>query len=249
MKLNLLSIYFLLLVTSCFGQNEVRKDSLSIVFAYNQSEILHADQFLEQLKAVDVSSLTTICLIGYTDSSGSFSRNTNLAADRIRAVEDLLKSTTFNRTEIETVNANETSGFRVVPDELNRRVDVLFYGKKELPKLAFELNKPLNLNINFIGGRADFLPESYPNLIKLRNLMVEDTTLLLKLHGHVCCADDMELSKKRAYAVMSYLSQNDVDYRRMTAEGFSNSKRLVPDDSEMNMSLNRRVEAIFYRKE
>ena len=77
--------------------------------------------------------------------------------------------------------------------------------------------------------------------------MVEDTTLLLKLHGHVCCADDMELSKKRALAVMNYLSQNDVDYKRMSAEGFSNSKPLVPDDSETNMSLNRRVEAIFYR--
>ncbi len=249
MKLNLLSIYFLFLAASCFAQNEVRKDSLSVLFAYNQSEILDTDQFLEQLKKVDVSSLSVVRLIGYTDSSGSFSRNTHLAADRIRSVEDLLKTTALSRVKIETVNANETSGFRLVPDEQNRRVDLLFYGKKEVPKLAFELNKPLNLNINFIGGSAEFLSTSYPNLIKLRNLMVEDTTLLLKLHGHVCCADDMELSEKRAYAVMSYLSQNDVDYQRMSAEGFSNSKRLVPDDSETNMSLNRRVEAIFYRKE
>ncbi|WP_300665755.1 OmpA family protein [Fluviicola sp.] len=249
MKLNLLSICFILSCSSCFAQDEVRKDSLSVLFAYNQSEVFHTDQFLEQLKKVDVSSLSVIRLVGYTDSSGSVSRNNHLAADRIKAVEDLLKNTALSRVKIETVNANETSGFRVVPDEENRRVDILFYGKKEVPKLAFELNKPLNLNINFIGGSAEFLSGSYTNLVKLRNLMVEDTTLLLKLHGHVCCADDMELSKKRAFAVMNYLSQNDVDYKRMSAEGFSNSRRLVPDDSETNMSLNRRVEAIFYRKE
>lgn len=249
MKLTLLSICIHFLFASCFAQNDVRKDSLSTFFAYNQAEIFHVDQFLEQLKTIDASSLSVLRLVGYTDSTGSLSRNTDLAAERLKTVADLLKETPLRNIRIEIVNANETSGFRVVPDELNRRVDLLFYGKKELPKLAFELNKPLNLNINFIGGRADFLPESYPNLTRLRNLMVEDTTLLLKLHGHVCCADDMELSKKRAFAVMNYLSQNDVDYQRMTAEGFSNSKPLVPDDSETNMSLNRRVEAIFYRKE
>lgn len=249
MKLNLLFLCISFSFASCFAQNEMKSDSLSALFAYNQSEVLNTGQFLEQLKAVDAASLSVIRLTGYTDSSGSFSRNNVLADERIKAVEDLLKKTALNRIRIETVNANETSGFRVVPDELNRRVDLVFYAKTEVPKLAFELNKPLNLNINFVGGSAEFLSGSYPNLIKLRNLMVEDTTLLLNLHGHVCCADDMELSKKRAYAVMSYLSQNDVDYKRMTAEGFSNSKRLVPDDSETNMSLNRRVEAIFYRKE
>lgn len=249
MKPALLSICLHFLFASCFAQNEVRKDSLSTFFAYNQAEILHVDQFLEQLKTMNVSALSRIQLVGYTDSTGSLSRNSDLAAERLRAVADLLKETPLRNVRIERVNANETSGFRVVPDELNRRVDLLFYEKKELPKLAFELNKPLNLNINFVGGSAEFLSTSYPNLIKLRNLMVEDTTLLLKLHGHVCCADDMELSKKRAFAVMNYLSQNDVDYQRMTAEGFSNSKPLVPDDSETNMSLNRRVEAIFHRKE
>lgn len=249
MKRTLLSICLHFLFASCFAQNEERKDSISTFFAYNQAEILHVDQFLEQLKTTDASTLSLIQLVGYTDSTGSLSRNTDLATERLNAVVDLLKETPLGKIRIETINANETSGFRVAPDELNRRVDLLFYGKRELPKLAFELNKPLNLNINFIGGSAEFLTTSYPNLIKLRNLMVEDTTLLLKLHGHVCCADDMELSKKRAFAVMNYLSQNDVDYQRMTAEGFSNSKRLVPDDSETNMSLNRRVEAIFYRNE
>jgi outer membrane protein OmpA-like peptidoglycan-associated protein len=249
MKQGLLFILLILSLQAVFAQKEIQKDSISVSFAYNQSEVLDANKLITQLSKIEPASLSFIQLVGYTDSTGSLERNNTLAADRIKSVEVLLKESGFNQIKVETINANETSGFRAVPDELNRRVDLLFFVKVSPPKLAFELNKPLNLNINFKGGTADILPISYPNLEKLKNVMLEDTTLQLKLHGHVCCANDMELSVKRAYAVMRYLSLNDIDYKRMLAEGFSNSMLLFPDDSEEHMSQNRRVEAIFYRKE
>lgn len=249
MKLRLLFILLNLSFQCIFAQKEVQKDSIAILFAYNQSELLDADKLITKLDQIDVSSLLFIRLVGYTDSTGSLKRNKALAEERIKSVEGLLQKTGLNRIRIETVNANELSGSRAVPDDLNRRADLLFYVKNTPPKLEYELNKPLNLNINFKGGTADILPVSYPNLEKLKNVMLEDTTLQLKLNGHVCCANDMELSLKRAYAVMRYLSLNDIDYKRMSAEGFSNSMELVPDDSEEHMSMNRRVEAIFYRKE
>lgn len=250
MKLNLLFFSFICSFSSCFAQSEVQIDSISALFTYNQSEVLNAEDLLLKLNKIEASSLSLIRLVGYTDSTGSLKRNKVLAADRIRSVEILLKSSGLNQVKIETVNANELSGFRAIPDELNRRVDLLFY-TKSIPsnsKLTFELNKPLNLNINFIGGKADFLTSSYPNLEKLKTLMLEDSTLQLNLHGHVCCDNDYELSVKRANAVMSYLIQNDIDQNRLSAEGFSNSKLLVPDNSEANMAINRRVEAIFFRK-
>jgi outer membrane protein OmpA-like peptidoglycan-associated protein len=251
MKLSLLFILLTLSFQSVFAQTEVQKDSIAVLFAYNQSELLDADKLITQLEQIDASSLSFMRLVGYTDSTGSLKRNKALAEERIKSVEVLLQKTGLNRIRIETVNANELSGYRSVPDELNRRVDILISGKKSTPAptIVFELDKPVNLNVNFVGGKADILPVSYPNLEKLRNILLEDTTLLVKLHGHVCCADDMELSVKRAYAVMRYLSLNDVDYKRMSAEGFSNSMELFPDDSEEHMSMNRRVEAIFYRKE
>jgi outer membrane protein OmpA-like peptidoglycan-associated protein len=234
-----------------FAQNEILKDSLSASFAYNQSDIPDPEKLLTQLSKQDAALLTVIKLIGYTDSTGSLKRNKVLAADRISSVEIILRSSGLDQVKVETVNANETAGFRIAPDELNRRVDVLIYGKKavEKPKLAFELNKPVNLNINFAGGQAVFLTISYPNLEKLKALMLEDTTLQVKLHGHVCCDNDMLLSIKRAEAVRQYLISNGVDKARMSAEGFSNTMELVPDDSEEHMSMNRRVEAIFYRKD
>ncbi|WP_343635927.1 OmpA family protein [Fluviicola sp.] len=237
-------------VAFCRAQNEVRKDSITASFAYNQSEILDAEKLLSQLEKMDASSLTLIRLVGYTDSTGSLKRNKALASDRIRSVERLLNNSGLNRVKVETLNANETSGFRTAPDVLNRRVDLLVYGKITVtkPKLTVELNTPLNLNINFVGGKSEFLTSSYPNLEELKNLMLEDSTLQLKLHGHVCCDNDMPLSIKRAEAVMNFLVQNGIDPKRMSAQGFSNTMELVPDNSEEHMSMNRRVEAIFYRK-
>jgi len=223
------------------------------LFAYNRAEVVNADELLARFSQLDASGISSVRLSGYTDSVGSLARNEVLAAERIRSVKEILTRTGLRKLKIESVNANETSGFRAVPDELNRRVDILFFAKNTPPKpkptLTFELNKPVNLNVNFKGGTAEFLTASYPNLEVLKKTMLEDTTLMLKLQGHVCCADDMDLSVRRAYAVMRYLSQNDIDYKRMTAEGFSNSRLLVPDDSEEHMSINRRVEAIFYRKD
>ncbi|MDF3029313.1 MAG: OmpA/MotB domain protein [Fluviicola sp.] len=251
MKSSLLFIFTILTFSLCFAQNEVHRDSITVSFDYNQSEILDREKLVSQLMKMEVSSIAAIRLIGYTDSTGSLKRNKVLAANRIRSVERVLESSSLSMIKVETVNANELSGFRVAPDELNRRVDLLIYGKNNVSttKLSFELNKPLNLNINFVGGKAEFLSESYPNLEKLKKLMMEDTTLLLKLHGHVCCDNDMALSVKRAEAVMQYLIRSNIDKKRMSAAGFSNSMELVPDDSEAHMSMNRRVEAIFYRKE
>lgn len=250
MKPSLLFIFILFSLSFGFAQNDAQKDSIAILFAYNQSEVLNAENVLAQLSKLDASSLTRIRLTGYTDSTGSLARNKILAAERIRSVTTLLKKTNLDHIEVESVNANELSGFRAAPDELNRRVDLLVFVKHNAgsSELAFELNKPLNLNINFIGGKAEFLSGSYPNLEKLKNLMLEDPTLQLKLHGHVCCDNDMELSVKRAEAVKEYLIKNGIDQKRMSAEGFSNRMRLFPDDSEAHMSINRRVEAIFYRK-
>lgn len=251
MKPIILSLFVSFPTISCFAQNEIRKDSLTASFGYNLSEILNAENLVSKLDKLDASSLTVIKLVGYTDSTGSLKRNQVLASERIRSVQTLLKSSGLKQVRVETVNANETSGFRTAPDELNRRVDLLIYGRNIVtkPKLAFELNKPLNLNVNFVGGKAEFLSTSYPNLEKLKVLMLEDTTLHVKLHGHVCCDNDMPLSVKRADAVKQYLISNGVDKTHIAAEGFSNTMELVPDDSETHMSMNRRVEAIFYRKD
>ncbi len=252
MKLNLLFSLLFCSVLPGFAQNNPQKDSISASFAYNQAEILDPESLLKYLDKIDPSSLTVIKVIGYTDSTGTLERNKELAADRIRSVESVLKSSGLSRVKVETVNANELAGSRIVPDELNRRVDILIYSENtgsSKSKLVFELNKVVNLNINFVGGQDVFREESYQRLDQLLEILTGDSTLNVKLHGHVCCAADYELSVKRANAVVNFLKRNGISASRITAEGFSNTRLLVPDNSQTNMSINRRVEAIFYRKE
>lgn len=55
---------------------------------------------------------------------------------------------------------------------------------------------------------------------------------------------NLELSEKRAESVYNYLIQNDIDADRLRYNGFGASNPLVPNTSEENRSLNRRVEIV-----
>ena len=47
---------------------------------------------------------------------------------------------------------------------------------------------------------------------------------------------------KRARSVVSYLSLNGISFKRMVARGYGEKQALVPNISEGNRMLNRRVE-------
>ena len=87
MKLSLLFILLTLSLQSVLAQTEVQKDSIAVLFAYNQSELLDADKLITQLQQIDASSLSFMRLVGYTDSTGSLKRNKALAEERIKSVE------------------------------------------------------------------------------------------------------------------------------------------------------------------
>lgn len=226
---------------------EVRLDSIAVLFDYNRFAILNEKLLENRLNEIG-KPISRIVLMGYTDSLGSAEDNVVLASKRIRAVADFLRGTAWKNARVETQNMNETAGYPHPDLVQNRRVDILVFAEKEEEPLHVELGKPVNLNINFVGGQDVFLEESYPRLEQLLSALLKDSTLQVELLGHVCCADDYDLSVRRAFAVFSYLNKNGIAAVRMSAEGYSNSRRLVPDTSEKNMSLNRRVEAVFHRK-
>lgn len=234
--------------------NEYVRDSLAILFDFNVSKGNNPEQVRVLLKE-KLPETQRIVLIAYTDSVGSISYNERLASKRLLyAYHLLLHNKLATKIEIDTLNRNEVSGTRLPDENLNRRVDILLITQevpviKEEEPMEVVLNTPVNLNVNFEGGKDVFLNTAYPNLDKLVYKLLEDNSLLVKLHGHVCCADDYPLSLKRAQAVQRYLIEYGVAPERISVKGFSNSMRVVPDDTEENRSLNRRVEAIFYRAE
>lgn len=104
-------------------------------------------------------------------------------------------------------------------------------------------------NLNFIGGTDLILPESKPALENLLKIMKTNSSLEIEIGGHVCCADDMPLSIKRAEAVAKFLTDNGINARRIIAKGYSRNKPIEPDDrEEKNAKLNRRVEITILKK-
>lgn len=255
MKYRLSFVFVLIWTLTILAQEkEFVKDSVAILFDFNKSNGNRPGQVTRLLKE-KLSETRRIVLIAYTDSVGSVSYNERLASKRLSYAYQLLQDSKLaTKIEIDTLNRNEISGTRLSDENLNRRVDILLITQevpviKEEEPMEVVLNTPVNLNVNFEGGKDVFLNTAYPNLDKLVYKLLEDTTLMVKLHGHVCCADDYPLSLKRAQAVQRYLIEYGVAPERISVKGFSNSMRLVRDDTEENRSLNRRVEAIFYRAE
>lgn len=115
----------------------------------------------------------------------------------------------------------------------------------ELQKLEVGSSIVLN-NIFFDYNKATLRPESYAELNNLLKLMQENPTLVIEISGHTDNRGTAEYNKKlsddRAHAVVDYLISKGISSARMTHAGYGFDKPVVPNTSEQNMQLNRRVE-------
>ena len=228
-------------------------DSLCIYFGFNSDFISLKDQpRFQEIRRFANIEIRKVILKAYTDTVGDEQSNLKLAELRLNAVEKLL-SKDIEVVERRIIGEDHSS----LGDSDKRRVDVLTVKEQEkevveekpmlLPEI--ELGVPIALNIVFQGGTYIILEESYPQIDELLLIMKADTSLLLQLSGHVCCMNDMELSVQRARAVKSVLMNNGIAEERMSTEGFGNTKPIFPDDTEAHRHRNRRVEAVFSRKQ
>lgn len=149
-----------------------------------------------------------------------------------------------------------------VVDGITNTTPITGEGKKleEQIQLAKETGQSLVLkNINFVGGRDEFLREAFPTLKELLKIMKDQADLKIEIQGHVCCTYNGQdgpnletggehLSVDRAKAVYDYLVYNGIDASRMRYKGLGGSKRLVyPEMSESDRTRNRRVEIVILK--
>ncbi|MCB0396050.1 MAG: OmpA family protein [Flavobacteriales bacterium] len=99
-------------------------------------------------------------------------------------------------------------------------------------------------NVNFVGGQAIPLPESEPTLKELVRFMKKHPTVKILIEGHVCCANDYNLSVARAKMVFKYLSKHGINEDRMYCKGYGNTRPLVRGFTEAANIMNRRVEVV-----
>lgn len=131
----------------------------------------------------------------------------------------------------------------------NQVVDM---GKEESAALTAEL-VPLKAqtsirlnNINFGTNSAELASESFPELDRVIHLMKDNPNIVIEIAAH---SDNVgskwynqNLSEKRAQSVVGYLLDFEVPKERIVAKGYGMSKPMVPNTSEENRALNRRVE-------
>ena len=125
-----------------------------------------------------------------------------------------------------------------------RRVDVIVYSTSS----NFKLKIPIVLNISFQGDKDHLIGEDKnEDLAELIRILNSDSTITIKLNGHVAVRPDKELSLKRALRIKDYVVKSGISEKRINCEGFSNLNPLVPPINEINHAKNRRVEVIFMK--
>lgn len=119
-------------------------------------------------------------------------------------------------------------------------------GCPELPPEEKALIKAAFDNLLFETGSAVIKESSYTSLNGLANVMSSHEELKLSLEGHTDNVGDdeanMQLSKDRAAAVKEYLVRAGIKSKRITSEGFGETKPVDSNDTADGRKHNRRVE-------
>jgi OOP family OmpA-OmpF porin len=102
--------------------------------------------------------------------------------------------------------------------------------------------------IHFEFNKAKIRPESFPVLDAVVDVLVKAPNIQLEVQGHTDnkggAAYNKNLSDKRSAAVKDYLVSHGTDSSRLTSHGYGFDRPLVPNDSDQNRALNRRVQFV-----
>ncbi|EMR04127.1 OmpA family protein [Cesiribacter andamanensis] len=131
--------------------------------------------------------------------------------------------------------------FAVEPTKIDMSVYRTIYVKKLEVGLSVRLN-----NIFFDFDKTTLREESFPELDKVVELMEQNPNLYIEIGGHTDDKGSDEynerLSQGRAEAVREYITAKWIEPARVTARGYGESKPEVPNDTDDNRQINRRVE-------
>lgn len=227
-------------------------------------------------------------LYGHTDIMAGYEYNDALSLKRTHAVKNYLVSKGFIATDIveergfgkrRPLNRNhgETEMY------LNRRVEILVEGEEDVAadstveKSVAITGKSLEQaiadtqtkagtnivlkNMNFYGGTHVIIPESFPVLLELAEVMKKNPSLEIAVEGHICCQEGdadgfdigtrtVNLSENRAREICLYLSKNGIASARLKYKGFGHQFPLTayPEKTEEERKNNRRVEIKILKK-
>jgi len=101
--------------------------------------------------------------------------------------------------------------------------------------------------VHFATGSATILPESFPMLQEITNLLKANKGIKrMSIEGHTDNRGGADLNKRlsqdRANSVMTWLTQHGVESQRLEAHGYGLEKPIESNDTDQGRAANRRVE-------
>lgn len=101
-------------------------------------------------------------------------------------------------------------------------------------------------NIFFETASSELLPESQTELIKIKELLDKNPSVIIQLNGHTDNVgeekDNMQLSIERALSVKTFLEKQGVNAERLKYKGYGETQPVSDNNTEEGRSKNRRTE-------
>jgi outer membrane protein OmpA-like peptidoglycan-associated protein len=145
---------------------------------------------------------------------------------------------------------NDNDGVKDVDDQCPNTPGQPTGARPGCPGLVVVTAKEIRITqqIQFDFNKATIKPVSFPILDAVYDVIVANPKIALEVQGHTDnvgqAAYNQKLSQQRADSVRQYLIKKGVAESRLVAKGYGMSQPLVPNNSEANKALNRRVQFI-----
>jgi len=116
----------------------------------------------------------------------------------------------------------------------------------DLIDASFRASLPSNMNIEFTEGTSNIESRSFVEIKKMYDYLSTHTSVNILIRGHVCCGNNMRLSKSRAKSVYKELLKMGIAKNRLNYIGMSNKEPLIfPEITDKDRQGNRRVDVQF----
>ncbi|XYH92570.1 OmpA family protein [Sorangium sp. So ce1128] len=123
-------------------------------------------------------------------------------------------------------------------------------GCPKKPSLVIVTEKEIKITqqIHFEFDKDKIRPESFPILDAVVEVLQQNPKIKIEIQGHTdnkgAAAYNKKLSDRRAASVKKYLVAKGIDEARLTSKGYGMEQPIVPNTSDQNRALNRRVQFV-----
>ncbi|MFW5966690.1 MAG: OmpA family protein [Persicimonas sp.] len=104
----------------------------------------------------------------------------------------------------------------------------------------------LEEKVHFETDKSEILPESYPLLNEVAEVLENNPDIKIRIEGHTDSRGsqeyNQELSEERAGSIVDYLVDRDIDRSRLESKGYGETKPIEDNATKAGRAANRRVE-------